>query len=226
LPEKLAIDFMEGEIRAKSRLVDTQRLRNIFKKPTVTEKFDRPINIPFDEPRSLNIVTTKITSQSASRHIKFLSDLVKSPAIIKKKRFGFFCVERHRFMMESMRAALKDSEIFKSIVTFIRVNVMNNFIGKQLSTQDILYQPSVARDNFTSNRNARILSSMLEAIIGTAAVDIAKYSLITKTRRTVKGFTTSQTSNKILNKIMGMFRHKENDTIYVKTMQAKQRKVA
>lgn len=99
------------------------------------------------------------SSDSINAAIKMFGDDTSRKTLLEK---GFDNLSRQDqlMVMDRMRVAFHDDDVIKAIIKAVPVDVMNNLVGKEWSTQSLSGKKNMLLDSFAIDPNKPILSSV------------------------------------------------------------------
>lgn len=111
-----------------------------------------------------NLPLSEVTADSTSRvSSNFFNDLLKGDTPTPKLYSELNVPSRLNVFSNVLRAT-KNDEVFRGIIPFIPVDVMNVLVGKDFSSKDPLGYKSMFVKSLTSNNSPYIVSSIIDAI--------------------------------------------------------------
>jgi len=165
-----------------------------------------PFNKEKQENEKLTLDTPfgKITGNSAERYAKFLSYLRSAPALFKEG-YSSLDIPTRLDVLSGMLGALQNDKVFKFIIPFIPVDVMNDLIGQELAPEALLHNKSMFIRALTRNDLPDIVAPIVDSIIGSPAFSTTKIILTdTLTGRAREVFPAIRTGKEITGKVTGM----------------------
>jgi len=165
-----------------------------------------------------NIPLTEVTGNRPLTHSEFFSNLSSTPSLLEKG-YSQLDVPSRLNVLSHVLGGINNDKIFRAIVPFVPIDVVNNFSGKKFTTNDLLHNKSVLINALSSKRSSDIVAPIVDAIVRGSAILATENSTSTTAGRTKESNTTLGTENADVSEIPSVT-HKENASHKNKEVQA------
>ncbi len=150
------------------------------KRLAVSEHGDSGINIPGDSGLGARAGNPPDSKGSPNRSVRN-SDLARNLSAIQtssSKGYGSLDIPSRSRVFEAVLAAIKDDEVFNSIVPTLPVDVMNLLSSKERSAESLRHDKAMLIHALSINDDLAIRSRAVDAIVRSPAFSIAEVSRI------------------------------------------------
>lgn len=153
---------------------------------------------------ALNTPFGEITGDSATRYAECIRNIFNADSFLEKGYSGIDIPSRLD-VLSNVIGLIEDDKIFKSIIPFIPIDMMNHFITQKGAPIELFHNNSMFVSALRASADSDIIAPIVEFIVRSPAIFTAKCSLgITSTRRTEQLNSAINTNDKGISEIPSM----------------------
>ena len=177
----------------KSDIQDTQGSQSVVKsdagsaklladgaqRPSGVKQTDGAINVPGDRPKgsAINSSVAKSGPDDVVTDAKTIGDLPDTDTLVEHG-YGALEVPSQSRVFKAVLSFIHDDKVFRSVVTSIPVDVMNNLVGSKFSAKDAFNDKSVLIHALTTNTDLAVRGAAIDAIVSSPAITVAEIPLV------------------------------------------------
>lgn len=177
------IDLSTNSSKAEPTIKQLNDLLNI--------NLSSPVRLPF---RGRVSPFSKGFTYARLADIKIIADLFKKESFVKEG-YSSLDVPTQSAVLDSVVRMIRDNKIFRSVVSSVPVDVMNDLAGEKLSTDDLFNDGPMFIGALSIDSDLAVRGSAIDAIIGSLASPIAKDSAEDLAVIPVENGSTAKTSD-------------------------------
>ncbi len=174
---------------------------------------DAPQKLAFNTPLG------EITGDSAVRYAKLLGNISGTPAILEKG-YASLSVPSRTDMLSGVLGAIENDKVFRSVIPFVPINMVNDLVGKKFSPQDVLDNKSMFIHSLSTSDDTNVVASIVDSIIRGPAIGATKgvLGVAVTGRRPAEDVPAIGAGEKIGGEVVGVLddMHKESPVSMVK----------